>query len=433
MRFTRFSSYRPIRDRLCLIMVCLLLASVVPPVGAQVKRETTAVRFTKFTDIAADQFKNIKQFPWSGVPTGKQTWAGVNIDICGAMTLWGKANADRGLVYQKSIEGIPINAKFQSLYLCHAVFFESKPEEPIFHVVFNTKDRSQASKPLLNLKDGRDWFLSNMNENPEPTGKNSVLAWAGKGPAGNRQVTIRFTMTSIDNPFPDEEIVSIDLVSELNASAGCIVGLSIGQSGALQPSEFEMDSQTMAFRAINETLKKPQSGTDKLKSSIRSLLGKDHPWIIGRKLDAVAQIIEKHPGLELVGQINKEDLPAKIRDLEREQPKCEIWQYKLKCKEFVKDTIRPLIDTVTAEGTFDANVEALAEQEPSIDLFQDIVPWIEETIFVLQTPSNVVVDQAKFTIVLPLISEKPIEPILKELSGAKLRLVGNYLIYESHP
>lgn len=184
----------------------------------------------------AKDFDGSKTFPWPAVPRGLQEWAGVPVEIVGAIFLWGAANTERGMVYPEAVPQIPVSRTFETLYVTHAAFFEGPAAEPIFHVVFRYADGEAPAAPILCGDDALDWFMPPPGDQPvQPTAERSTLAWFGEGTANGRPQHVRFCLTAVENPHPEREVESIDLVSEKRKSAGCIVALTTGDRGRLVP------------------------------------------------------------------------------------------------------------------------------------------------------------------------------------------------------
>ncbi len=196
--------------------------------------DATTVSLAGKESYKADQWKHSTVYPWPAVPIGKHRFANIPVDVSGAVFLWGKANADRGMKYADRAPAIPVGRKFEVLYVCHAAFFEAEAGEAMFHVSFRYGGQTVDSPALVSVGDARDWFVRGDPYLP-PTNKRSVLAWVGEGNSNGRPQQVRFFMTALDNPRPNEPVTSIDLVSSKKTSAGCIVALTTGVRGLMKP------------------------------------------------------------------------------------------------------------------------------------------------------------------------------------------------------
>lgn len=204
------------------------------------------ISLAKFVGYKASEFKKSTTFPWQGVPAGEQTWAGIPLDISGAIFLWGERSAARNMVHPDRVDGIPVNRMFDQLYVCHAAFFEAEAGDEIFHVAFHYADGVTESPPIVCGGDSKDWFVSEGEEQVQPTNERSVLAWVGEGQASGRPQKVRFLLTALDNPRPDQTVLAVDLISNKKQSAACIVALAAGPAGmmkAVVPSAEEKPSE----------------------------------------------------------------------------------------------------------------------------------------------------------------------------------------------
>src|SRR5690242_19043120 len=68
---------------------------------------------------------------WHDIPWRAQVFDGVPLQIDGLMYLWGQGNAQKGAHFPEEILGIPVNRKFETLYVYHCAFFSSPPGSPV--------------------------------------------------------------------------------------------------------------------------------------------------------------------------------------------------------------------------------------------------------------------------------------------------------------
>jgi hypothetical protein len=199
------------------------------------KGESVALDLTKYLVLKPEQFEKIKQFPWAVTPIGKQTFAGVPLEIQGATILWGQRNADRGQSYPETVTDIPVQQRFETLYILHCVFFEAAKGEPSFDIVINYEGGKMQSDTILCGEDSKDWWVNDPNEELGPSGKRSTLGWTGTGKASDRDQDVRFCLTAIDNNHPERLVTTIDLVSSKKQAAGVILAITLGKTGLLKP------------------------------------------------------------------------------------------------------------------------------------------------------------------------------------------------------
>lgn len=205
--------------------------------AAGAKGEPVTLDLSKYLVLKPDSFEKIKQYPWAVTPRGRQTFAGVPLEIQGATILWGQRNADRGQNYPEKITDIPCQQKFETLYILHCVFFEAAKGQPSFNIVLNYEGGKTESDEILCGDDSKDWWINDPNEALGPSAKRSTLAWTGTGKANDRDQDVRFCLTAIDNKHPDRLVTTIDLVSSKKQAAGVILAITLGKAGLLKPEK----------------------------------------------------------------------------------------------------------------------------------------------------------------------------------------------------
>jgi WD40 repeat protein len=207
--------------------------------------EAVPVDLADHYGFKASVFDKITQFPWPAVPRGSHTFANVPLEIGGAMILWGERNAKRGQEYPEQITGISVKRKFETLYVCHATFFEGDKGTPVYEVLLHFDDDTSASDSILCGDDVRDWFANRAESTLGPSGPRSTLAWDGDGKMGDRPQAIRFCLTAIANPQPDKEVTAIDVVSSKGPAAACILAITTGKSGLMRRTAESQPGSTL--------------------------------------------------------------------------------------------------------------------------------------------------------------------------------------------
>lgn len=197
------------------------------------KPEAIPLDLTDFYGTLAAKFDESTRYPaWKVVPRGKQTFLNVPLQIGGNLALWGQANTNNGQVFREEVKGIPVKRTFESLYIYHAAFHQSPDGTRVYDVVFNFSDGSSENEPILYGDDVRDWYYFPRTE-AVPLDPRSKLAWHGYYSDENVVQPLRFCLTAIENPKPNLEVVSIDLVSCKENSAGCIMAITTGKAGLI--------------------------------------------------------------------------------------------------------------------------------------------------------------------------------------------------------
>ncbi|HEX4343691.1 MAG TPA: hypothetical protein VH255_09885 [Verrucomicrobiae bacterium] len=189
---------------------------------------------TSFYQTPASYFVKITQFPaWGTIPTGFQVFDNVPLQIDGMTCLYGEGNAKMGINFPESATNIVINRKFETLYLYHGCFFQSPEGTPVYDIVFRYADGTSETRQILYGSDIVDWVIRGRTVDG-PTGTRSKLAWNSKPPLPPKTPAVRFSLTAIENPYPSEEVASIDLYSCKSRTAPCILAITTGRSGMMK-------------------------------------------------------------------------------------------------------------------------------------------------------------------------------------------------------
>jgi hypothetical protein len=184
----------------------------------------------------ASQFDEITAFPWRIVPRGSQTLGNVPLAINGYLCLWGEGNAKTGLVFPDKVEDIPVNRKFDTLYVYHATFFSSRAGAPVYHLTLRYANGTSSMTTICYGTHVRDWFQSPNERVSSLTDPNSKMVWRADNPDSkpDRPIKTRFFISSIPNPRPALEVKAIDLSSAKGNSAGCILAMTTGAADLLK-------------------------------------------------------------------------------------------------------------------------------------------------------------------------------------------------------
>ena len=121
-----------------------------------------------------------------------------------------------------------VGAFFQIAFFSHFLHFTSFYSDDVIRVaeyVLHYADGRTAVLPVDYGKDIRDWW--NVFGEPAETA-DAVVVWTGSTPmAGRLGHRIRLWMRTYENPRPEVEITSIDLISEMAQPSPCIIALTV--------------------------------------------------------------------------------------------------------------------------------------------------------------------------------------------------------------
>jgi hypothetical protein len=187
----------------------------------------------------ASAFERIRSHPWRAVPRGSQTLGNVPLAIDGMICLWGEANAKAGQPFAEKVDDIPVNRRFDTLYVYHAAFYSSRDGSPVYHLTLQYENGTSSMTTLCYGAHLRDWWLTPDERVSELSDSRSKMIWSADNP-DNKAITLRFFISPIPNPRPSLAVKSISLVSAKGNSAGCILAMTTGPADLLRvdkPSE----------------------------------------------------------------------------------------------------------------------------------------------------------------------------------------------------
>jgi len=192
----------------------------------------TPVDLTGYYGEPASVLENASGF-WGEMPWEFQVFRHVPLQIDGLMCLWGAGNAKIGNVYPEQIVGIPVNQKFETLYVYHCTFFGSPKNTPVYDLVFRYENGDSATNTIRYGVDTIDFNTAGKRTAP-PSSPNTKVGWTGSSFTPDGRRPLLFSLTAIKNPQPSLKVASIDLFSSKNQSAGVIMAMTAGPSGLMK-------------------------------------------------------------------------------------------------------------------------------------------------------------------------------------------------------
>lgn len=197
------------------------------------KHLASPLDMTSKVQTPAEHFKDITGYPaWHFVPIGSQTFCNVPLEIDGMICLWGEGGVKKGLSFPESWTDIPLNQKCETLYVYHSSFFASPNGTPVYDIVFRYDDGSSATNQIRYGNDIYDWSVQ--KKTSKPTDPRSKVAWSGTADLGKKKQLLQFFLTAVENPNPDLTVVTIDLYSCKNHTAGCVLAMTPGKAGLMK-------------------------------------------------------------------------------------------------------------------------------------------------------------------------------------------------------
>jgi hypothetical protein len=162
----------------------------------------------------------------AALPTGVQTFGGVEFDVRGIVQLGSKSPSATN--YPALIKGIPVKQKCQRLCFLHAAGFGTAGDEGKqigSYVVHFAGNPMRLEIPIRYGHEVRDWHALA----GEPAAPQELkVAWKGENPhSKSAGRSIRLFLTTWTNLVPGLEVETIDFVSALGVPAPFLIAVSV--------------------------------------------------------------------------------------------------------------------------------------------------------------------------------------------------------------
>jgi hypothetical protein len=166
--------------------------------------------------------------PWaslSPLPNGVQVFAEVAFDVRGLVQLAGNRMIEKtGIDFPQAVKGIKINYKGRKLHFLHGTAWRAEEDEKIGEYVLHYANGQTKIIPVVYQRHVKDWWIQ--EGDPIPT--DADIAWTGENEASHKLgCHIQLYRYTAINPFPNEEIKTIDFVSAMTESAPFLIALTI--------------------------------------------------------------------------------------------------------------------------------------------------------------------------------------------------------------
>jgi hypothetical protein len=117
------------------------------------------------------------------------------------------------------VTGIPVNQKLTRLAFAHtAMYLAAKPGQSLGQYILHYADGTQANLPIRLDRELRDWFVP--AQKPDDQAPKPACLF---NTASGSELSVFCTL--VDNPEPEKQIVTIDLVSQ-SPGVLCLLGLT---------------------------------------------------------------------------------------------------------------------------------------------------------------------------------------------------------------
>jgi hypothetical protein len=174
----------------------------------------------------------------STLPKGVQVFAEAAFDVRGLIQLAGKrTHEETGNAFPKSVKGIKINYKGRKLHFLHGTAWRAEEDAKIGEYVLHYTNGQTIHIPIHYQRHVEDWWIQ--KDDPIPT--DADIAWTGENEAARKLgYKIQLYRYTVNNPFPNEEIATIDFVSTTTESAPFLIALTV------EPNEHAYEGFSMA-------------------------------------------------------------------------------------------------------------------------------------------------------------------------------------------
>lgn len=161
----------------------------------------------------------------ASLPTGLQTFAGVEFDVRGVVQLKGRLAAVTN--FPAEVKGIPARQKCQHLYFLHAAGVGKVADEGTqigTYVIHYATSQMRLEVPIVYGQSVRDWHFQPGEPAPGP---DLQVVWTGENATSQRAGRkIRLFMSTWTNLVPNIEIESIDFVSSVTNSGPFLIAIT---------------------------------------------------------------------------------------------------------------------------------------------------------------------------------------------------------------
>lgn len=161
----------------------------------------------------------------ASLPKGIQVFARAAFDVRGLVQLAGKGlTKDSGIDFPQAVMGIKVKYKGRKLHFLHGSAWGTEEDAKIGEYVLHYVDGQTETIPIVYQRHVRDWWIQEAD--PRPT--DADIAWTGEsGASSNLGHSVQLYRYTANNPFPDNEIETIDFVSATTESAPFLIALTI--------------------------------------------------------------------------------------------------------------------------------------------------------------------------------------------------------------
>jgi len=216
-----------------------------PPVYTKIKSETMKIRTKPLATINKREQPDNKKYVDLGtfynfaiseeihgkpgntipIPSGINDFNGVKFDARGIIQLASKVSFEKShILYPEKITGIPVNTTAKKLCFLHSSAWESAKGTGVVEIVVHYANNQSRKILIKSREEVEDWWFHTENS---IFPANAELAWEGSNDlVKDLGFVLKLYRYTWENPLPDVEITSIDLVSTMNDTGYMLYGIT---------------------------------------------------------------------------------------------------------------------------------------------------------------------------------------------------------------
>ena len=161
----------------------------------------------------------------SSLPKGVQEFGGTPFDVRGLIQLAGSRSVEiTGVIYPEAVRGIKVYRKGQHVHFFHSAAWHAEAGTVIGEYAIHYADGQTKTIPIVYQQNVIDWW-----EGPdaEPPSAAEVVWEGGNDRTLGMGLSIQLCKYTWQNPLPDVEIETIDLVSASVESAPFLIAITV--------------------------------------------------------------------------------------------------------------------------------------------------------------------------------------------------------------
>lgn len=162
----------------------------------------------------------------SALPLGTNIFGGIPFWVSGIIHLGNPQTTAAGFLPEQ-VSGILVGGKFKKIHILHGLQSTTDMNKPVAFFRANYRTGKSMQIPIIYSKHVRHYMVPDKPANYPPM-DNSEIAWRVKAPpVFQPPMILRLYRTTFDNPFPEEDMESLDYVSTLTYAESFLCGLSV--------------------------------------------------------------------------------------------------------------------------------------------------------------------------------------------------------------